>query len=155
MAEIVTRLRRVLRSSVRSEFPWERLPMAQVEVLQRLAEEPGLRISELATRHRLANNTVSNLIQQMVLAGLVERREDPRDRRAVTLDLTADGAEQLKGWLAANDRRLDSALRDLPTEDRRAILAALPSLSQLVDRLERSDEQSLRGGMSADGQVSA
>jgi len=145
----VTRLRRVLRSSVRSEFPWERLPMAQVEVLQRLAEEPGLRVSELAARHRLATNTVSNLIQQMVLAGLVERREDPRDRRAVTVDLTADGAEQLRGWLAANDRRLDAALHDLPAQDRRAILAALPSFSRLVDRLERSDEQTLPGDAQA------
>jgi DNA-binding MarR family transcriptional regulator len=145
LAEIVTRLRRVLRSSVRSEFPWERLPMAQVEILQRLAEEPGLRVSALAARHRLATNTVSNLIQQMVLAGLVERREDPRDRRAVTLDLTAAGGEQLRGWLAANNRRLDTALRELPATDRRAILAALPSLSGLVDRLERSEQQSLPG----------
>ena len=119
--------------------------MAQVEVLQRLAEEPGLRVSELAARHRLATNTVSNLIQQMVLAGLVERREDARDRRAVTVDLTPQGAGQLRGWLAANDRRLDAALGDLPAQDRRAILAALPAFSRLVERLERSDEQSLLG----------
>ena len=143
LAEIVTRLRRVLRSSVRSEIPWERLPMAQVEILQRLADEPGLRVTELAARHRLATNTVSNLVQQMVLAGLVKRCEDPRDRRAVTIEVTPSGADQLRGWLAANNRRLDAALSDLPAPDRRAILAALPSLSRLVDRLERSDEQCL------------
>jgi DNA-binding MarR family transcriptional regulator len=145
LAEIVTRLRRVLRSSVRSEFPWERLPMAQVEILQRLAEEPGLRVSEVAARHRLATNTVSNLIQQMVLAGLVVRREDPRDRRAVTIELTETGTEPLTGWLEANNRRLDAALLDLPAGDRRAILAALPSLSRLVERLERSEERMLPG----------
>ena len=44
-ADVVNRLRRILRSSIRSKFPWERLPMAQVEILQRLAEEPGLRAS--------------------------------------------------------------------------------------------------------------
>lgn len=117
--------------------------MAQVEILQRLADEPGLRVTELAARHRLSTNTVSNLIQQMVLAGLVQRCEDPRDRRAVTLDITQTGAAQLHGWLAANDRRLDAALRELPAADRRAILAALPSLSRLVDRLERSGDQHL------------
>lgn len=143
LAEIVTRLRRVLRSSVRSEFPWERLPMAQVEILQRLAEEPGLRVSELAARHRLAANTVSNLIQHLVLGGLVERREDPRDRRAVTVELTPAGAEQLRGWLAANNRRLEAALRDLSAAERREILAALPSFTRLVERLEHSDTQSL------------
>ena len=39
LAAIVTRLRRVLRASVRSDYPWERLPMAQVEIMQRLADE--------------------------------------------------------------------------------------------------------------------
>jgi DNA-binding MarR family transcriptional regulator len=139
LAEVVTRLRRVLRSSVRSDYPWERLPMAQVEILQRLAEEPGLRVTELADRHRLATNTVSNLIQQMVVAGLVTRRDDPRDRRAVTVELTRAGRDQLRGWLAANGRRLDAALRELPAADRRAILATLPSLALLVERLERAD----------------
>lgn len=119
--------------------------MAQVEILQRLVDEPGLRVTELAARHRLATNTVSNLIQQMVLAGLVERCVDPVDRRAVTLDVTPAGAAQLDGWLAANNRRLDAALRDLPASDRRAILAALPSLARLVDRLEHAEEQCLPG----------
>ena len=36
---VITRLRRVPRSSVRQEFPWEALPMAQVEVLQRAFKE--------------------------------------------------------------------------------------------------------------------
>ena len=90
LADVVNRLRRVLRSSIRSEFPWERLPMAQVEILQRLAEEPGLRVTELAARQKLAINTVSNVIQQMVLAGSVQRREDPRDRRAVIIEHLTD-----------------------------------------------------------------
>jgi DNA-binding MarR family transcriptional regulator len=147
----VTRLRRVLRSSVRSEIPWERLPMAQVEILQRLAEEPGLRVSELATRHRLATNTVSNLIQQMVLAGLVVRTVDARDRRAVTVEMTDTGRQHLQGWLTANSHRLEEALHDLPAANRRAILDALPSLALLVDRLERGDESTAQ----AEGQESA
>ena len=114
--------------------------MAQVEILQRLAEEPGLRVTELATRHRLATNTVSNLIQQMVLAGLVVRTVDPRDRRAVTVEMTDVGAEHLRGWLAANSHRLEEALADLPPANRQSILEALPSLALLVDRLERGDE---------------
>lgn len=77
----------------------------------------------------------------MVLAGLVKRGEDPRDRHAVILELTSAGTNQLQGWLAANNRRLDAALGNLPAQDRRVILAALPALSRLVDGLERSDQQ--------------
>ncbi len=125
--------------------------MAQVEILQRLAEEPGLRVTELASRHRLATNTVSNLIQQMVLAGLVVRTVDARDRRAVTVEITDTGARHLQGWLAANSHRLDAALEGLPPANRRAILDALPSLALLVDRLERGDASAAQ----TEGQESA
>lgn len=137
LADVVNRLRRILRSSIRSEFPWERLPMAQVEILQRLAEEPGLRVTELAARQRLAINTVSNVIQQMVLAGLVDRRVDQDDRRAVTVHLTDTGQLQLQDWLKANGSRLDAAFSGLTQKDRTAILATLPPLRRLVERLER------------------
>lgn len=137
LADVVNRLRRILRSSIRSEFPWERLPMAQVEILQRLAEEPGLRVTELAARQKLAINTVSNVLQQMVLACLVDRRVDQHDRRAVTVHLTDTGQAQLRGWLQANGRRLDAAFSDLAENDRTAILQTLPALSRLVERLER------------------
>ncbi|MEO9137830.1 MAG: MarR family winged helix-turn-helix transcriptional regulator [Jatrophihabitans sp.] len=141
LADVVNRLRRILRSSIRSEFPWERLPMAQVEILQRLAEEPGLRVTELAARQKLAINTVSNVIQQMVLAGLVDRRVDERDRRAVSIHLTDTGQLELQGWMQANGHRLDAAFRDLAKKDRTAILASLPSLRRLVERLERLEGQ--------------
>jgi len=78
LTDIVTRLRRVLRASIRSDYPWEKLPMAQIEILQRLHAEPGLRVNDLAERHRLANNTVSVLVQQLVVAGLVNPRARSR-----------------------------------------------------------------------------
>jgi DNA-binding MarR family transcriptional regulator len=110
--------------------------MAQVEILQRLAEEPGLRIGELAARHNLAINTVSNLIQQMVLAGLVTRSPDSDDRRAVAVTLTDHGSRELASWLEANNRRLAYAMDQLGAHDRRAIAGAVPSLVRLVEQLE-------------------
>jgi len=136
LTELVTRLRRVLRASIRTEYPWESLPMAQVELLQRLREEPGLRLNDLASRHRLANNTVSMLVRQLVAAGLVSRTTDPDDRRAVLLELTDDGRRVLADWQTAHERRLAGALSRLPAADQRTISAALPALSRLVDVLE-------------------
>lgn len=139
LADLVTRLRRTLRSSVRADVAWEQLPMAQVELLQRLVDTPGLRVSELAVRHRLAPNTVSTLVQQMVEAGLVVREPDPSDRRAVTVAPTERGREQLAVWAKANRDRLDSALGTLSERDRAAIVRALPALGRLVERLELDD----------------
>ncbi len=141
LTEVVTRLRRVLRASIRSEYPWESLPMAQVEILQRLRDEPGLRVNDLAQRHRLANNTVSVLVQQMVVAGFVARSPDPDDRRAVRLTLTPQGRRMITEWQRAHEQRLESALDRIAAADRCAIGAALPSLSRLVDELENVDEE--------------
>jgi DNA-binding MarR family transcriptional regulator len=135
--DVVTRLRRVLRTGVRGDFPWESLPMAQVEILQRLGDEPDLRVGELAARQRLATNTVSSLVQQLVGAGLVERGSDPADRRVATVRLTEAGRARLGEWLAAHERRVAAALDALDSEDRRTVLAALGPLSRLVDHLER------------------
>ncbi len=110
--------------------------MAQVEILQRLDEEPGLRISELAERHRLAANTVSNLIQIMVVAGLVSRTAASDDRRAVVLRLTDSGKSSLEGWRRAHEQRIEHALNGLDTRDSRAIVTAMPALSRLITQLE-------------------
>ena len=145
LTDTVMRLRWVLRASVREEYPWEQLPMAQVELMQRLADEPGLRQRELAHRHRLASNTVSNLVQALVTAGLVSREPDPEDRRAVVLALTAEGHERLQGWMRAHEQRLTAALERLSAADRSEVAAAAPALSRLVQALEQ-DQAADRDG---------
>jgi len=135
LTDVVARLRRVLRASIRADYPWESLPMAQVELLQSLSDASPARVGDLATRLRLAPSTVSGLISQMMTAGLVERGTDPTDRRVAVVELSVNGRSQLAGWHAAHRERIATALDDLDPGDRAAIDAALPALSRLVDRL--------------------
>ncbi|MEV4437094.1 MarR family winged helix-turn-helix transcriptional regulator [Streptomyces sp. NPDC049585] len=135
LTEAVTRLRRSLRASIRTDYPWESLPMAQVELLQALAEHSPARVGDLATRQRLAFSTVSGLVTQMINTGLVARATDPKDRRASAVTLTDTGRHQLAAWNAAHEQRLSSALQALPDEDRAAIRAALPALLRIADLL--------------------
>ena len=135
LTDVVARLRRVLRASIRADYPWESLPMAQVELLQSLAETAPARVGDLAGRLRLAPSTVSGLISQMINAGLIQRGTDPSDRRAAVVDLSDLGRAQLSDWNAAHQRRIASALGDLAAEEREAIDAALPALTHLVERL--------------------
>ena len=136
LTEVVTRLRRALRTSIRSDYPWESLPMAQVEILQCLQERDGARVGELAVLLRLAPNTVSTLLQQMSDAGLLRREMDPADRRAVRVSLTDTGTRQVEGWREAHERRIGSALAGLDQDDQSTVLAALGSLSRLADQLD-------------------
>lgn len=135
LTEAVTRLRRALRSSIRTDYPWETLPMAQVELLQVLGEHSPARVSDLATRRRLATSTVSGLIGQMITAGLVARDVDPADRRASVVTLTEAGRRKLDAWTIAHERRMDAALAALDARARAAIADALPALFQLAEHL--------------------
>jgi DNA-binding MarR family transcriptional regulator len=135
LTDVVTRLRRVLRASIRADYPWESLPMAQVELLQSLAESAPARVGDLASRLRLAPSTVSGLLSQMITAGLVERGTDARDRRVAVVALSEAGRRQLGEWNAAHQRRIAAALAELEPAERLAIGGALPALSHLVERL--------------------
>ncbi|MCX4749785.1 MarR family transcriptional regulator [Kitasatospora sp. NBC_01287] len=134
LTDVVTRLRRALRSSIRTDYPWESLPMAQVELLQTLAAAP-LRVGELAARQRLAPNTVSGLVGKLLDAGFVDRQADPGDRRTARIGLTAAGHQQLEDWQRAHERRIAGALATLSPADHDAVIAALPGLEQLATAL--------------------
>ncbi|HTF51833.1 MAG TPA: MarR family transcriptional regulator [Pseudonocardia sp.] len=148
LAEVVTRLRRVLRTSIRSEYPWESLPMAQVELLLALRERQPARIGELATRLKLAPNTISGLVQQLVEAALVSRDPDPADRRVATVTLTPAGSAKLDEWELAHHRRLSAALTELGSADQAAVRAALPALARLVEHLSDPPAAEPSGGRS-------
>lgn len=136
LTEAVTRLRRALRASIRTDYPWETLPMAQVELLQVLAEHSPARVGDLAARQRLAVSTVSGLIGQMINAGLVARAVDPQDRRASAVTLTDAGRGQLTAWAQAHERRLSDALDSLDEAERSAVRTALPALLRIADLLD-------------------
>jgi DNA-binding MarR family transcriptional regulator len=135
LTEVVTRLRRALRTSIRTDYPWEALPMAQVELLMALADHAPAKIGQLASLQRLAPNTVSGLVQQLVEGGLAVRDSDPSDRRVARVSLTDAGRQQLAEWQEAHERRISAALGKLPPQARAAVADALPALNLLVDHL--------------------
>jgi DNA-binding MarR family transcriptional regulator len=140
LTEAITQLRRALRASIRTDIPWETLPMAQVELLQTLADVSPVRIGDLAERLHLANSTISGLVAQMMSAGLVQRDNDPADRRAAIVTLTSEGRARLAEWEQLHEQRIGQAYDQLPVPDRRAISRALPALGRLNRLLKTPDE---------------
>ncbi|HEX3706897.1 MAG TPA: MarR family transcriptional regulator [Mycobacteriales bacterium] len=140
LADAVTRLRRALRRVVRSDVPFETLSMAQIEVMQLLAERPGLRAGEVGEALLLAPTTVSTLVGALLAHDLIERQADPADRRAWRLLLTDDGEERLADWQQSNRRVMRDAAAHLSTDELQSLRAALPALSKLVTHLDSSRE---------------
>jgi len=136
LADVVTRLRRALRRTVRSDLPFETLPMAQIEVMQLLADRPGLRAGEVGEALLLAPTTVSTLVGALLTQDLIDRRADPADRRAWQLHLTTEGKQRLAEWQQSNRRVMRDAASHLDASDLRALRDAVPALTRLVTQLD-------------------
>jgi DNA-binding MarR family transcriptional regulator len=71
------------------------LSLADYDVLVALDDQPGCRIAELGERLGWEQSRLSHQLSRMRARGLVERRGATDDRRAATVDLTADGRAAL------------------------------------------------------------
>jgi DNA-binding MarR family transcriptional regulator len=109
------------------------LSMPRLVALMFLRRRGCATISELSAEINLALGTTSQAINQLVHSGLVERREDPADRRHKLITLTPQGAA-----IAAQvyQIRLDETARRLSAlpPDLRARLGA--ALADALDALQ-------------------
>jgi DNA-binding MarR family transcriptional regulator len=97
-------------------------------VLAHLVHGGVCRQGALAEGSLLDPSTVSRHVAALVRAGLVERRPEPADGRAVVLAATRDGEAVVRGMAATRDRMLRFALQDWSEAD-------LDSLAALMSRL--------------------
>lgn len=108
-----------------------RLTVIEWYILRSLYENDGQHASELArTVGRAATSFTPNL-DKLQQKGLIERRPDPGDRRAVRIYLTAD-AEKLRKDVQASAKKLDRELQDMfEFEDYQAFMRILFTLQAL------------------------
>lgn len=70
-------------------------------ILNVLAEDGALAISQLSERAGVENNTLSPLLKRMADFGVIARERDPEDERRVVITLTPMGRSALKAARAA------------------------------------------------------
>ena len=132
-------MRRLVRRRLREEVP-PRLRPAQVELMAVVGGHPGISVAAAARELRLADNSVSTLVNQLLTAGMLRRETDPEDRRAVRLELTPEAHRHMADWRDRRARLVGARIQELPAEDRAAIAAALPALDRLLTSLQKPAE---------------
>ncbi len=128
-------LRRALRRRLRSDDV-SGLSDAQRELVRTVGRNPGIRVGEAALELHLAANTVSTLVTSLAASGWLRRDTDPQDARSARLSLTPGAERSIE---ERRDRRLaivTDAMGALSTDDQRRIVAALPALDRLVERVQ-------------------
>jgi DNA-binding MarR family transcriptional regulator len=136
LARLLGRLHRSVRRNLRRDWPHRPLTDAELELLRLVNDRPDLRVQDAASLLGVAANTVSTLVGRLAAAGLLERRVDDDDARAVRLAVTASARRRFAAWRDRRQALMARAIASLDAEDRRAIHAATPALARLLERLE-------------------
>ncbi len=111
------------------------LSMPQVHVLMHLFHAGECQVSEVGGHMQASPAAASQLVERLVQQGLVERREDPDNRRVKKLRLTAKGLQLIRQGILSNPT-LEEVFSSLTEEQRLAIHTAFAYLAQAVQQIQ-------------------
>ncbi|WP_308117625.1 MarR family winged helix-turn-helix transcriptional regulator [Streptomyces anatolicus] len=109
------------------------LSFTTLSVLDTLNSRGPTRLTKLAKTEQISQPGLTQLVTRLEQDGLVERRPDPTDGRAVLVHITDAGRQVGASRLEDRIRRLVPLVAQLAPEDQRAITEALPALSRLAE----------------------
>lgn len=124
---------RLLRNYIDHRAKGRGTTRAQWIVLFRLRQQEGLSQVDLADVLELQPISLVRLLDRLVEHGLLERRQDPKDRRANRLFLTARGRQLVDDLDSLRDSIASDVLQDIPVS---AIETSLQTLQGIKGRIK-------------------
>ena len=106
------------------------LSFSQLNVLMRLYHGGNSGVSEIGEQMGVTSAAASQAIDRLVLQGLIERSEDPRDRRAKRLALTPKGRTVIESGIEARSRWVEGLTDALTPEQQSMTISALTLLTE-------------------------
>ncbi len=114
----------------------EGLSMGQMGALMRLQHGGACGVSDIGVSLGVTSAAASQMIDRLVHMGLLERAEDPTDRRVKLLNLTDAGRGLLQRSEEARRRWIDTLGLHLDAERQAAIVIALGYLTEAARKTE-------------------
>lgn len=111
------------------------LTMQQLRVVINLAVDGPASGQDLAAKLRVALGTVTGIVDRLVAQGLVERGEDPRDRRVRRVALSDEGKELVDRILDAGTSRFRRLLELVDTDTLRQFEQVMHTLNEAAGQL--------------------
>ncbi|PWH11969.1 MAG: hypothetical protein DDG60_15440 [Anaerolineae bacterium] len=101
------------------------LTMPQFNILMQLHYQHECGVSEISARMDITNAAASQLVEKLVQAGLLERTEDPHDRRVKQLRLSDNGKQLVEAAIAARHQWMDELIASLQPNERETVAQAM------------------------------
>ena len=105
------------------------LSFSQINILMRLLHGGSIGVSEIGGQLGVTNAAASQAVERMVQLGLIERTEDPTDRRAKKLALTPEGRRLIEQGIEVRSQWVEGLTQALTLEQQDMIITALTLLT--------------------------
>jgi DNA-binding MarR family transcriptional regulator len=112
------------------------LSPSQVLTLLRLYHSGPCSVSMISSQLGVTNAASSQLIDRLVLQGLIERSEDVSDRRVKHLSITERGRNLLEEGINVRRLWMETLTTQLTSDQQAIIVAALTVLTDCASKIE-------------------
>lgn len=112
--------------------------MPQFFMLMQVYYKKQCGISDLSERLEITAAAASQAVEKLVQGGFLDRSEDPSDRRAKQVTLSAKGSELIEKSIAERFRWVDRLTDNLSMNDQKKVSEALAILTTAAQKLEQS-----------------
>ena len=127
------------RCGLRAKFG---VSLARFDYLAQLYRHGGLKMRDLSRYLMVTGGNVTGLTDQLVKEGLVERIDDPEDRRSWLVALTDKGRKSFAAMAAEHEQWLADLFKGLPRPIKDALYEHLGLLRvHLVNRQVASEDE--------------
>jgi DNA-binding MarR family transcriptional regulator len=110
------------------------LSFSQISILMRLVHRGNTSVSEVGEQLGVTNAAASQAVDRLVQLGLIERTEDPEDRRAKQLALTLKGRDLIDQGIEARSKWVVGVTDSLNSEQQNMIVSALILLTSAAQK---------------------
>jgi DNA-binding MarR family transcriptional regulator len=117
-----------------------RFSFSTLSVLHTLSRNGPLRLTDLTATEQLKQPAITSLVARLEQDGLVSRRRDPRDGRAVLLSLTREGREVVRSRHADRMAKLSRLVDGLDDQERDMLAGSARVLARLIEIAATGDD---------------
>jgi DNA-binding MarR family transcriptional regulator len=108
----------------------------QVSLLIQIQRHRGIGVRDLAALERMSAASMSGYVERLERAGLVQKTQNPNDRRRQGLSLTEEGERVLRSVKSRRTAWLAARLEQLEPDELAALDAAVEPLMSLLEEVE-------------------
>lgn len=146
-ADAVMRASRVLVAVVAKSVAAveDRVSLTQFRVLVLVASRGRMNLGQVADALGVHPSNATRTVERLVTGGLLERTEQPQDRRYLSLELTSEGRAVVEQVMAYRRSSILQVMANMTSAQRRALARALEAFAEAAGEPPRGEEEYLLG----------